>query len=397
MQTIVVGITGGIAAYKSAQLVSDLVKKGYDVYVLMSENAKKFIAPQTFETLTKHNVAEMFDERTSYNVEHISLAKKADLFIIAPATANIIGKIAHGIADDMLTTTFMASTCKKIIAPAMNTDMYNNPIVQNNISLLKEYGVKFVEPVVGRLACEDVGTGKLATIPTLIDAIEQELFEDKCLEGKHVLVTAGPTQEVIDPVRYITNHSSGKMGYAIAKMARRCGAKVTLIAGTNNLKDIPEVEHIDVVSAQDMLEAVSVKMTEADVIVKAAAVADYRPQNIANNKIKKGNDSLTLELESTTDILSYVSSNRKATQVLCGFAMETENLVERAQSKLVKKNLDMIVANDLSEEGAGFGVDSNKIVFITKDNAEKWPLMSKEEVGYGLCKKFALELEKRNK
>ena len=389
MQTIIIGVTGGIAAYKSAQLVSDLVKKGYDVHVLMSENAKKFVAPLTFETLTKHNVVEMFDEKVLYHVGHISLAKKADAFMIVPATANVIGKIASGIADDMLTTTFMAFTGKKLIAPAMNSDMYNNPIVQRNIDELRKYGVRFVEPVVGRLACDDIGVGKLADIDTLIDALEQELWQDKCLAGKKLLVTAGPTQEAIDPVRFISNHSTGKMGFAIAKMAKRCGAEVTLVAGPNNLSDVSGVNYLQVTSANEMYETVRSNANEVDIIVKAAAVGDFKPKDVSASKIKKDNDTMNLELESTIDILSSVASNKKANQLICGFAMETENLVEHAKEKLNKKNVDIIVANDLTETGAGFAVDSNKVAVITKDKIENWELMSKEEVAYKLCLKFA--------
>ena len=392
MQTIIIGVTGGIAAYKSAQLVSDLVKKGYDVHVLMSANAKKFIAPLTFETLTKHNVVEMFDEKVLYHVGHISLAKKADAFMIVPATANVIGKIANGIADDMLTTTFMACTCKKLIAPAMNSEMYNNAIVQRNINELRKYGVTIVEPIVGRLACEDVGVGKLADIDTLINALEQELWTDKCLEGKKILISAGPTQEAIDPVRFISNHSSGKMGFAIAKMAHRCGAEVTLVAGPNNLSPIDGINCLQVISANEMYEVVKKLASETDIIVKAAAVADFRPKEVFSTKIKKGADSMMLELESTIDILAYIGSVKKDKQLVCGFAMETENLIEHAKEKLVKKNLDLIVANDLTEDGAGFAVDSNKVTVITSDSVDEWELMSKEDVAYKLCQKFATML-----
>ena len=392
MQTIIIGVTGGIAAYKSAQLVSDLVKKGYDVHVLMSANAKKFVAPLTFETLTKHNVVEMFDEKVLYHVGHISLAKKADAFMIVPATANVIGKIANGIADDMLTTTFMACTCKKLIAPAMNSEMYNNVIVQKNICELKKYGITIVEPIVGRLACEDVGIGKLADVETLIDALEQELWADKCLEGKKLLVTAGPTQEAIDPVRFISNHSSGKMGFAIAKMAHRCGAKVTLVAGPNNLQPTTGIKYLQVTSANEMYETVNKQAGDVDIIVKAAAVADYRPKAASSTKIKKGATSMSLELEQTEDILAHIASVKKDKQLVCGFAMETGNLIEQAKGKLVKKKLDLIVANDLTENGAGFAVDSNKVTVITCDNIDSWDLMSKEDVAYKLCQKFAVML-----
>ncbi len=391
-KNIVIGVTGGIAAFKTCQLVSDLVKRGFDVQVLMTENAKQFIAPLTFETLTKHRIMDTFDRNFVYEVEHISIAKKADAFMIVPATANVIAKVVNGIADDMLTTTFLAATCPKLIAPAMNTNMYENPVTQRNLQIARELGYKIVEPISGNLACGDVGNGKLADEDVLMAALEEALWDDRCLEGKKLVVTAGPTQEAIDPVRYITNHSSGKMGFAIAKMAKLCGAEVTLIAGKNNLKAPSGVTYIPVVSAEDMKNAV-VANSDADIIVKSAAVADYRPATVADEKMKKSDDDLSIPLARTTDILKLLGDNKKEGQVLCGFAMETENLKENARNKLVKKNLDMIVLNDLREQGAGFGVDSNRVTIITADKEIEMPLMSKEDLAYELCKIYAKVLK----
>ena len=393
MKTILVGVTGGIAAFKSAQLVSDLVKKNFDVYVLMTEHAKAFIGKETFAALTKHPVYDMFEENPSGRVTHIELAQKANAFIIAPATANVIAKVVHGLADDMLTTTFLACKGHKLIAPAMNTNMYENEVTQRNLALCKELGYTVIDPSAGRLACGDVGSGKLADIKDMIDAIEQVCFDDKCLVGKHVVVTAGATQEAVDPVRFLSNHSSGKMGFAIAKMARRCGATVTLIAGNNALDKLPGVNYVPVVSAVDMRNAVMEALPSADVVVKAAAVADYRPASVADEKIKKSDDDLSIALVRNPDILLEVSKNRKDNQVLCGFAMETENIMENAKAKFEKKKVDFLVINDLREAGAGFKVDSNRVNILSKEGVEALPLMSKEELGYELCKRFAKALE----
>ena len=393
MKTILVGVTGGIAAYKSAQLVSDLVKKDYDVYVLMSEHAKEFVGKATFAALSKHPVYEMFETDPNGRVMHIELAQKTDAFIIAPASANTIAKVVHGMADDMLTTTFLAHKGKKLIAPAMNTNMYENPVTQQNLTLCKALGYTIIEPASGRLACGDVGTGKLADVADMVEAIEQATWENRCLEGKHVVVTAGATQEALDPVRYLSNHSSGKMGFAIAKMAKRCGAQVTLIAGKNSLPRIKDINYVSVTSARDMRDAVMQYLPSADVVVKAAAVADYRPENVADEKIKKSEGELVIPLVKNPDILLEVSQNRKEGQVLCGFAMETEKIMEHAQAKFEKKKVDMLVVNDLREQGAGFAVDSNRVSILTKDGVENLPLMSKEELGYELCKRFACLLE----
>ena len=394
MKTVIVGVTGGIAAFKSAQLVSDLVKKDFDVYVLMSEHAKAFVGKETFAALSKHPVYEMFEKDPNGRVMHIELAQKADAFIIAPATANVIAKVVCGLADDMLTTTFLACKGHKLIAPAMNTNMYENEVTQRNLALCKELGYTVIDPSAGRLACGDVGTGKLAEVSDLVDAIEQVCFTDKCLEGKHLVVTAGATQEAVDPVRYISNHSSGKMGFAIAKMARRCGAKVTLIAGNNALPKLQGVNYVPVVSAIDMRNAVMEALPSADIIVKAAAVADYRPASVADEKIKKTDGDLSIALVRNPDILMEVSQNRKENQVLCGFAMETENIMDNAMKKFTKKKVDMLVVNDLREQGAGFKVDSNRVTILSKNGVDELPLMSKEELGYELCKRFAQLLER---
>ncbi len=379
MQTILVGVSGGIAAYKTVQLVSDLLKKGYDVEVIMTENATEFITPLTFSSLTKHNTyVDTFDKHVHYSVEHISLAKKADLFIIAPATANAIAKVANGIADDILTTTFLACTCPKIICPAMNTAMYENPVTMDNIAKCKSYGMKVVEPMSGLLACGDVGKGKLADIDTMIEAIEIYSYKNKPLEGKNVLISAGATKEAIDPVRYITNHSSGKMGYSIAKAARNMGADVTLVSGSD-LKEPYGVKVVKIQSARDMKEAIDVHKKAADYIIMAAAVADYRPAEISDHKIKKAGD-MTLALERTDDILKGLGEDK--TYKLCGFAMETDDLIENAQRKFSEKNLDMIVANDLNTYGAGFQTDTNVVTIITKDNIEKLSIMSKDDLAY---------------
>ena len=367
--------------YKMAGVASTLIKKGANVHVLMTENATNFINPITFETLTNHKcLVDTFDRNFNYNVEHVSLAKKADVLLIAPASANVIGKIANGIADDMLTTTIMACTCTKLVSPAMNTNMYNNPIVQDNIKKLENYGYVMIEPECGRLACGDVGAGKLPSEEVLVESIEKHLCPEQDMAGLNVLVTAGPTVEAIDPVRFISNHSSGKMGYAIANDAARRGANVTLISGPVSVKALPQVKVIDVVSAKDMFEAVKDNFKTQDIVVKAAAVADYTPVIVADNKIKKSDEDMCIKVKRTEDILKYVSENRTPNQYICGFSMETENLFENSRAKLEKKKLDMIAANSLKVEGAGFGVDTNVITLITKDDMIKLPLMSKADV-----------------
>ncbi|MEE0863110.1 MAG: bifunctional phosphopantothenoylcysteine decarboxylase/phosphopantothenate--cysteine ligase CoaBC [Lachnospiraceae bacterium] len=380
-KTIVLGVTGSIAAYKMAGVASALVKKGANVHVLMTKNATNFINPITFETLTNHKcLVDTFDRNFQFDVEHVSIAKQADLVLIAPASANVIGKIANGIADDMLTTTIMACTCTKLVSPAMNTNMYNNPIVQDNIKKLENYGYVMIEPECGRLACGDVGAGKLPSEEVLVESIEKHLCPEQDMAGLNVLVTAGPTVEAIDPVRFISNHSSGKMGYAIANDAARRGANVTLISGPVSVKALPQVKVIDVVSAKDMFEAVKDNFKTQDIVVKAAAVADYTPVVVADNKIKKSDEDMCIKVKRTEDILKYVSENRTENQYICGFSMETENLFENSRAKLEKKKLDMIAANSLKVEGAGFGVDTNVITLITKDDMIKLPLMSKAEV-----------------
>ncbi len=382
MKTVLLGITGGIAAYKSAYVASGLKKKGYDVHVVMTENATEFISPLTFETLTNNRcTVDMFDRDFEYDVKHISLAKAADVVLIAPATANTIAKLAHGIADNMLTTTVLACTCPKIIAPAMNTAMYENPATQDNLDILRDYGFEVIEPAEGLLACGDEGKGKMPEPDALIACVEHAIGHEKDLAGKKLLVTAGPTQEAIDPVRYITNHSSGKMGYAIARMAARRGAEVTLVSGRTALPKEPFVETVNVLSAEDMFEAVTSRADEMDIIIKAAAVADYRPAEVAEEKIKKSDaeSGRSIELEPTQDILAWLGRHRRDGQFLCGFAMETENLFANASAKLEKKNVDMICANSLRKEGAGFAGDTNILTLITKDSVDELPIMSKEE------------------
>lgn len=386
-KTVVLGVTGSIAAYKMANLTSMLVKQHADVYVLMTKNATNFIHPITFETLTNHKtLVDTFDRNFNYNIEHVSLAKKADIVLVAPASANVIGKIANGIADDMLTTTVMACKCKKLIAPAMNTQMFENPIVQDNLKKLEHYGMTVIQPAVGLLACKDVGAGKLPSEEELMDYILQEIRFEKDLVGKKLLITAGPTVESIDPVRFISNHSTGKMGYALARVAVERGADVTLISGPVNLQAPRFVKLVPVVSAQDMFEAVKAHSAEADIIIKAAAVADYTPEVVADEKIKKSDGEAELKLKRTTDILKWLGENRAAgkKQFLCGFSMETEHMVENSRAKLEKKNLDMIVANNLKVPGAGFGVDTNVVTLITRSETKELPQMSKEEVADGI-------------
>lgn len=379
-KTVILGVTGGIAAYKIANLASMLVKLECDVHVLMTEHGVNFINPIAFETLTGHKcLVDTFDRNFNYNVEHVSLAKRADLMMIAPATANIIGKTAGGICDDMLTTTIMACTCKKIFAPAMNTRMYENPILQDNLDKLRKYGMEVIEADVGFLACGDTGAGKMPGEDVLLSYILKELAHEKDMAGQKVLITAGPTMEAIDPVRFISNHSSGKMGYALAKRAMWRGADVTLISGKTSIERPPFVKIVDVVSASDMFEAVKDHQTNQDIIIKAAAVADYRPKHTAEEKIKKKEGDSLLEMERTEDILAYLGKNRIEGQFLCGFSMETENMLENAGKKLKNKNLDMIIANNIKDAGAGFGVDTNVVTIITEHGEKQLELLSKEE------------------
>lgn len=380
-QTVVLGITGGIAAYKSADLTSRLVKLGYNVEIIMTANACKFIQPLTFSTLTKNLVyTDTFERIDDSEVKHIELAKQADLFVIVPATANTIAKIAHGMADDMLTSTFLAAKCKKIICPAMNTNMYTNPITEQNINKCKQLGMDVIEPASGVLACGDTGKGKLASVDIIINAINNQLQIKQTLTNKNVLITAGPTQESIDPVRFITNHSSGKMGYALAQQAQLMGATVTLITGPTNLEYPKGVHIVNVTSAQEMFDAVKQYLPLADYIIKAAAVGDYYVEHIASEKIKKTDDIITLQLKKTQDILHYVGHHKLSHQIVCGFAMETNNLIENAQKKLNKKNCDLIVANHLFTQGAGFKQDTNVASIITKDEIKNYKLMSKVEL-----------------
>lgn len=380
-KTIVLGVTGSIAAYKIANLASMLVKLNADVQVIMTKNATNFINPITFETLTGNKcLVDTFDRNFQYSVEHISLAKKADVFMVAPASANVIGKIANGIADDMLTTTIMACQCKKIIAPAMNTNMFENPIVQDNIKKLENYGIEIVSPAVGYLACGDTGAGKLPKEELLLDYILREARYHKDMVGKKLLITAGPTREAIDPVRFISNHSTGKMGVAIARCAMERGAEVTLVSGAVGIEMPPFIHVINVVSAADMCKAVLDNRDSMDIIIKAAAVADYTPVDVAKEKIKKKDKDMSIELKRTTDILKTIGEDRRDNQFICGFAMETQNLLENGRAKLEAKNVDMIVANSLRTSGAGFGTDTNVVTIITKDSVEELPIMSKDEV-----------------
>ncbi len=389
---IVLGVTGSIAAYKIASLASMLVKKQADVTVIMTPNATNFINPITFESLTGNKcLVDTFDRNFQFQVEHVALAKLADGFLVAPASANVIAKAAHGIADDMLTTTLLACQCPKIFAPAMNTRMYENPIVQDNIEKLKGYGMEMITPSNGYLACGDTGAGKMPEPETLFEAIVKALAP-KDLAGKKVLVTAGPTQEKMDPVRYISNHSTGKMGYAVARAAMLRGADVTLVSGVTALQPPEGVKVVPVISAADMAQAVKAAASEHDIIVKAAAVADYRPAVTADEKIKKKDGELTLSLERTEDILAWLGANRLEGQILCGFSMETEHLLENSRAKLERKKIDMIVANSLKQAGAGFGTDTNVVTLLTKQGTEELPLLSKEEVADRLLDRL-MELE----
>lgn len=380
-KTVILGVSGSIAAYKIASLASALMKQHCEVHVIMTKNAMNFINPITFETLTGNKcLVDTFDRNFEFSVEHVSLAKKADAVLVAPASANVIAKMAHGLADDMLTTTILACQCPKIVAPAMNTRMFRNSIVQDNIKLLKCYGMEVIDPASGYLACGDTGEGKMPEPEVLLQYLQKALVAKKDLEGVNVLVTAGPTQEAIDPVRYITNHSTGKMGYAIAKHCMQRGAEVTLITGKTDTPKPPFVKIVEIVSAQDMFEAVKSCSKEQDIIIKAAAVADYRPVNISDEKVKKKDGDLSIPLERTVDILQYLGDNRREGQFLCGFSMETQNMLENSRAKLEKKHVDMIVANNLKQAGAGFGTDTNIVTLITKDEVKELPIMTKEEV-----------------
>ena len=379
-KTIVLGVTGGIAAYKSANLASMLIKLHADVHVIMTQNATKFITPMTFETLTNNKcIVDTFDRNFSFDVKHVSLAKRGDLFVVAPCTANVIGKLAHGICDDMLTTTMLATRAPKLIAPAMNTGMWENPILQDNLTKLKGYGYHIIDPIIGRLACGDTGTGKMQAEEVIVEHILSFMAKEKDLAGKRYLLTAGPTQEAIDPVRYITNHSSGKMGYAIAKMARLRGAQVTLVSGPVGIKPFCGVDVVPVKSAADMFEAVTSRSAEADVVIMCSAVADYTPAVYADQKVKKHDGELTIELKRTQDILGWLGEHKPANQTLVGFSMETENLIENSRAKLLKKHADLICANSIAGGNTGFAVDTNKVTLIGPEAVKELPLCSKEE------------------
>lgn len=378
---IIVGVSGSIAAYKAASLVSMLVKNGADVRVVMTKNATNIINPITFETLTGHKcLTDTFDRNFEFKANHVSMAQQADLFVLAPATANVIAKVACGIADDMVTTTFLAAKCKKLISPAMNTAMYENPVTLDNLDRCRHYGYKVVEPAVGHLACGDFGKGKMPEPEFLFECILNEIQFEKDLAGKKILVTAGPTVEAIDPVRFITNHSSGKMGYAIAKNAVRRGAEVTLVSGPVHIEAPLGVNLVKVNSARQMFDAVKENFIDADIVIKSAAVADYRPKNVGTEKLKKHDGELSIELERTDDILAWLGSNKKPSQFLCGFSMETQNMLENSRAKLEKKKLDMICANNLRTEGAGFGIDTNVVTIITASNEKELPVMTKDQV-----------------
>ena len=390
-KTVLLGITGSIAAYKIAYLASALHKLHADVHVLMTENATNFINPITFETLTGNKcLVDTFDRNFQFQVEHVSIAKKADVVMIAPASANVIGKLANGLADDMLTTTVMACRCQKILAPAMNTAMYENPVVQDNIRKLQTYGYEVITPASGYLACGDTGAGKMPEPETLLEYILKEAAFQKDLAGKKLLVTAGPTREAIDPVRCLTNHSSGKMGYAIAKMAMLRGAEVTLVSGPTAIEPPLFVKVVPVTSARDMFEAVTGLSDEQDIIIKAAAVADYRPKQVSEDKVKKKDDQASIELERTDDILKYLGQHKKQGQFLCGFSMETRDMLRNSRAKLEKKNLDMVAANNLKVEGAGFQGDTNVLTLITQDEEVSLPLMSKEDAALKILDKILL-------
>ena len=395
-KTVVLGVTGSIAAYKIASLASMLKKQGADVEVIMTKNAVNFINPITFESLTGNKcLVDTFDRNFQFSVEHVALAKRADVFLIAPASANVIAKVAHGLADDMLTTTFLACQCPKIIAPAMNTRMYTNPILQDNLKICGKYGMEVIAPAEGYLACGDTGAGKMPEPEELFDYIQKAAAFPKDLAGKKILVTAGATMEAIDPVRYITNHSTGKMGYAVAKAAALRGAEVTLVSAHTEVAPPRFVKLVQVTSARDMFEAVKAAAADQDVIVKAAAVADYRPAEVSDQKVKKKDGDLSIRLERTDDILAWLGDHRREGQFLCGFSMETEHMLENSRAKLEKKHLDMIVANNLKVEGAGFGVDTNVVTLITGDRELELPKLTKDEVAHRLLDFILEETEKR--
>ena len=395
-KTVLLGVTGSIAAYKIAYLASALKKLHAEVHVLMTKNATNFITPITFESLTGTKcLVDTFDRNFQFQVEHVSIAKKADVVMIAPASANVIGKLAHGIADDMLTTTIMACKCKKFISPAMNTNMFENPILQDNLKTLEHYGYEVIQPASGYLACGDTGAGKMPEPETLLSYILREIAAEKDLEGKKVLVTAGPTQESIDPVRYITNHSSGKMGYALAKAAMFRGADVTLVSGPCSITPPPFVKVVPVVTAKDMFDAVTSVSAEQDIIIKAAAVADYRPKQVFDEKVKKQDKEMSIELEKTDDILKYLGEHRTPQQFLCGFSMETQNMIGNSRAKLGKKHLDMVAANNLKVAGAGFQGDTNVLTLITQDEDVSLQLMSKEDAANVILDKILSSMKER--
>ena len=395
-KVVVLGVTGSIAAYKIASLASMLVKQHCEVHVIMTQNATNFINPIAFETLTNQKcLVDTFDRNFQFHVAHVSLAQKADVMMIAPASADVIGKVAGGIADDMLTTTIMACSSRVIFAPAMNVHMYENPILQDNLKRLKHYGYEVIEPATGYLACGDTGAGKMPEPETLMDYILREIACEKDLAGKKVMVTAGPTQEAIDPVRYITNHSTGKMGYAIARRAMLRGADVTLISGQTSLKEVPFVKKIDIISAQDMFEAVRDHLQDQDYLIKSAAVADYTPAETSDEKVKKKDGDMSIALKRTQDILGYVAEHRRPDQMICGFSMETQNMLENSRKKLSKKKLDMIVANNLKVQGAGFGTDTNVVTMITADEEITLDIMSKEQVADAILDQLLLMAERQ--
>ena len=384
-KTVLLGVTGSIAAYKMANVASMLVKMNCDVHVIMTQNATHFITPITFETLTGNKcMVDTFDRNFQFNVAHISLAKKADVLLVAPASANVIAKLAYGLADDMLTTTALACTCKKIVAPAMNTNMYHNAITQENLNLLRRHQFEVIAPEQGLLACGDVGDGKMPREEVLVQYILREIAYEKDMEGLKVLVTAGPTQESIDPVRYITNHSTGKMGYEVARACMLRGAQVTLVSGVTTLEAPPFIEKVDVKSAQDMFEAVEKRFLDQDIIIKSAAVADYKPCTVSDNKMKKSDGEMSIPLDRTIDILKYIGERRREGQFYCGFSMETQNMLENSRAKLDKKNIDLIVANNLKVAGSGFGTDTNVVTLISREAEIQLDLMSKEEVAHRL-------------
>lgn len=397
-KTVLLGVTGSIAAYKTAYLASALKKLHADVHVLMTKNAENFINPITFESLTGNKcLVDTFDRNFQFQVEHVSIAKKADVVMIAPASANVIGKLAHGIADDMLTTTVMACKCKKIVSPAMNTNMFENPVVQDNLGLLEHYGYEVIAPACGYLACGDTGAGKMPEPETLLEYIVKEIALPKDMAGKKILITAGPTQEAIDPVRFITNHSSGKMGYALAKMAMLRGAQVTLVSGKTSIEPPAFVKIVPVTTARDMFEAVTAISDEQDIIIKAAAVADYRPAQVFDEKVKKHDGEMSIQLEKTDDILQHLGDHKLPGQFLCGFSMETQNMLSNSRAKLNKKHLDMVAANNLKVAGAGFQGDTNVITLITQDEDVSLQLMSKEDAANIILDKILSMIKERQK